>query len=65
MEKRNCDNCGARLNKDTRALNQKLFGKETEVYLCLDCMAEELDTTVEELLQKIEDFKDEGCVLFQ
>ena len=59
-----CDNCGKKLDKDTAALNQKLMGTETEIYLCLGCLAEELDTSEEELQAKIEDFKEEGCVLF-
>lgn len=31
----------------------------------LDCLAEYLDCTVQELLDKIEEFKEEGCKLFE
>ncbi len=33
--------------------------------MCLDCLAAYLDCDVDALLEKIEEFKDEGCVLFQ
>ena len=53
------------LEKDTIALNKKLLGKNIDHYYCLDCLAEYLNVTTEELLEKIEEFKDEGCELFK
>ena len=37
-----------------------------EVGICkkLDCLASYLDTTVDDLVEKIEEFKEEGCKLF-
>ena len=55
-----CDACGDRLSRDEAALNRKLNGLETEVYLCLTCMAEEFGVTEQELRNKIEDFKESG-----
>lgn len=61
----NCVSCfKEKLDKDTIALNKKLLGKGIENFYCLSCLAEFLNTTVEELLDKIEEFKDEGCTLF-
>lgn len=54
-----------KLNKDTFALNKKLLGKDIERFYCLNCLAEYLNTTVEELMDKIEEFKEEGCTLFK
>ena len=31
----------------------------------MDCLADFLNVTVEELLDKIEEFKEEGCELFK
>ena len=31
----------------------------------MDCQASYLGTTVEDLLEKIEEFKEEGCTLFK
>lgn len=53
------------LNKDAIALNKKLLGKDIERFYCLNCLAEYLNTTVEELMDKIEEFKEEGCTLFK
>ena len=52
------------LDKDTVALNKKLLGREIDSFYCLDCLADYLGVTTEELLEKIEEFKSEGCKLF-
>ena len=53
------------LGKDTIALNKKLLGKNIEKFYCLGCLADFLNVTVDELLEKIEEFKEEGCELFK
>ncbi len=64
--KHSCDYCGASdLNKNTVGINKKLYGKNVKRFLCMDCLAEDLGVTVEELLDKIEEFKEEGCELFE
>ena len=63
--KNNCVMCGKdRLNKDTIGINKKLLGEDIENFYCMDCLAEYLGCTVNELLDKIEEFKEEGCKLF-
>jgi len=63
--KSNCVMCGKdHLNKDTIGINKKLLGEDIENFYCLDCLAEYLGSTVDELLDKIEEFKEEGCKLF-
>lgn len=64
MKKINCERCGALVNKDTIALNKKLISKHTKEFFCLECLAKYLDTSVEALMEKIEQFKEEGCTLF-
>jgi uncharacterized protein YlaI len=60
-----CIVCGKRdLNKDTTGINKKLLGKNITNYYCMDCLADYLGCTVDDLLDKIEEFKDEGCTLF-
>lgn len=51
--------------KDTIGINKKLLGKQTKEFFCMDCLASYLGTTVEDLLEKIEEFKEEGCALFK
>ncbi len=63
--KSNCVICGKdRLSKDTIGINRKLLGEDIDNFYCLDCLAEYLGCTVDELLDKIEEFKEEGCKLF-
>ena len=57
--------CGKRnLEKNDIGLNKKLLGTKINNYYCLNCLAEYLGCTVDELLDKIEEFKAEGCKLF-
>lgn len=53
------------LDKDTIGINKKLLGKDIKTFYCIDCLANYLDCTVSDLLEKIELFKDEGCDLFK
>lgn len=61
-----CIICGQKnLDKNTIGINKKLLGEDIENFYCMDCLAEYLKCTVEELLEKIEEFKEEGCKLFE
>lgn len=53
------------LDKDTIGINKKLLGSDVKNFYCMDCLAEYLEVTVQDILDKIEEFKDEGCTLFQ
>lgn len=64
-KKKNCYVCGKVLSKNEIGLSKKLIGKSTDKFYCIDCLAEQLEVTTEELLDKIEEFKDEGCTLFE
>lgn len=60
-----CVICGKeRLEKDTVGINKKLLGESVDNFYCMDCLADYLGCTVQELLDKIEEFKEEGCKLF-
>lgn len=61
-----CISCGlCDLDKDTIGINKKLLGEKIEKYYCMNCLAGYLDTDVRDLLEKIEEFKEEGCKLFE
>ena len=63
---KNCVSCSKQnLDKDAIGINKKMLGKDIKVFYCLDCLAEYLGCSVEELLDKIEEFKEEGCTLFK
>ncbi|GHV54680.1 hypothetical protein FACS1894216_15200 [Synergistales bacterium] len=61
-----CFACGKKqISKNEIGLNKKMLGREIKQFYCLDCFAEYLEVTTEELLAKIEDFKLQGCALFK
>lgn len=64
MKKQYCIDCEKPLEKNEIGLNKKLLGDSSKYCYCLHCLANFLDVTEEELKNKIEDFKAEGCKLF-
>ncbi len=66
MKKQKCGSCGKPLEtKNEIGINRKLLGDQTMVYYCMDCLAEYLEVTVQDIEDKIEEFKDQGCKLFE
>jgi biotin operon repressor len=59
-----CFACSNSLTKDVIAINKKLFSAKTK-FMCLHCIATHLDCSIQDILDKIEQFKDEGCKLFK
>ncbi|MCQ2736475.1 MAG: hypothetical protein MJ234_04640 [bacterium] len=59
-----CICCGESLKKDWIALNKKFIGRESKEFFCISCLAERLECTIEDLEDKIEILKEEGCALF-
>ena len=61
-----CQYCHAGLSRDEVSLNKKIFESDSKrgKFSCLTCMSEILETTVEELNEKIQEFKTQGCKLF-
>lgn len=61
----NCIACGKKqLDKDTIGINKKLIAEDVKNFYCLDCLASYLGCEVQDILDKIEEFKEEGCKLF-
>lgn len=66
MKKQECKICfKSPLSKDEVGINKKLLGAGMKTFFCLDCLADYLDCTAEEILDKIEGFKENGCALFK
>lgn len=61
-----CVICGKEgLDKNSCGISKKLLGEDIDNFYCMDCLAEYLGCTVQELLDKIEEFKEEGCRFFE
>jgi len=59
-----CCLCEAYLEKICIGMNKKILGRGINKFFCMECLGGHLDTTTEELLITIEDFKAQGCKLF-
>ena len=60
-----CIACGKEnLFKNEIGINKKLLGESAENFYCMDCLADYLGVSVDDILEKIEEFKAEGCKLF-
>lgn len=64
MKKNVCCDCGKSLKKDEIALTRKLIDPDAEEFYCLNCMSDYIGCTVEDLKDKIVEFKEQGCTLF-
>lgn len=66
MLKYKCINCfKTPLSKEEIGITKKILDPNAKEFYCLDCLAQLLDVTKEDLLDKIEEFKEEGCTLFK
>jgi predicted nucleic-acid-binding Zn-ribbon protein len=60
-----CFVCGKKnLSKNEIGLTKKLLDKDVKQYYCLNCFAEYLEVDTDFLLEKVEEFKEQGCTLF-
>jgi predicted nucleic-acid-binding Zn-ribbon protein len=65
MERKACYVCGKEnLSKNEIGLTKKLFDRNANYYFCLDCLAEQLEVDTEFLLERLEEFKSQGCIFF-
>ena len=51
--------------KNVLGINKKLLGEDIINFYCMNCLADYLDVAVDDLNEKVEEFKDEGCKLFE
>lgn len=62
--KKICVDCGISLKKDEVALSKKMLGRTITKFFCIDCLAKTLDCDLDDLIVKIQEFKEQGCTLF-
>ena len=61
-----CSSCWKTpLTKDEIGASKKLLGLNTDQLYCIDCLAAYLEVTPEDIQDKIQMFKEDGCVLFK
>lgn len=61
-----CSSCRKTpLSKDEVGVSKKLLGLDTDQFYCIDCLAAYLEVTPEDIQDKIQMFKEDGCELFK
>lgn len=68
MVKKNidCIACGkSSLSKNEIGINKKLLGMDSKNFYCIECLANLLEVTPQDIRDKIEDFKNVDCKLFE
>ena len=59
-----CVRCGASLTRDEIGLTKKLVNRGCTEFLCYECLAKHFQVSTELLREKVEQFREMGCVLF-
>lgn len=59
-----CCKCGSVVDYNVIGLNKRLVGRNTRRFMCLHCLAEFFGTSESALQHKIDEFRDDGCPLF-
>jgi hypothetical protein len=60
-----CYLCRSELTFNTIGLNKKFLGRNIVRFRCINCLADYLEIDADELLEKIDEFKQQGCTLFE
>ncbi len=60
-----CIRCSAALTRDEIGLTKKLINRGCTEFMCYDCLAKHFDVTVTLLREKVEQFREMGCLLFE
>ncbi len=60
----NCKQCGRPLTDDEIGLHKKMINRGSTEYLCITCLAAFFHCEEVLLRKKIEQFREQGCMLF-
>ena len=60
-----CMCCGKKLSHDEIALHRKLYNRAATRLLCISCSSQYLQVSKELLIEKMLEFKEMGCTLFE
>ena len=64
--KKVCISCGTEnLSKNTIGINRKKIREKVDSFYCIDCLAEYLGVSKQDIMDKVEEFKEQGCKLFE
>lgn len=59
-----CKICNKELSEDEVAVTKKMINRGAVEYLCIACLASHFQVEKEDIVKRIEYYKEEGCTLF-
>lgn len=59
-----CINCGADLSPDEIGATKKLINRGSTEFMCIKCLAGKFGVSPERIHEKIEYWRNSGCMLF-
>ena len=59
-----CFECGRKITNDEIGIYKKIINRGAVDCLCIDCLAKFVGCEVDELRERIEFFRKQGCTLF-
>lgn len=59
-----CKQCGAPISLDEIGATKKLINRGSTEFMCIKCLAEKYSVSEERILEKIEYWRESGCLLF-
>ena len=59
-----CMKCARELTGDEIGLHKKMINRGATEFMCLTCLAKYYDCSEDLLIQKMEQFRAQGCMLF-
>ena len=66
MKTYRCVSCGSEIvKKNDIGINKKLLGENIKEFYCIDCLADYLCVSPQDIFDKIEEFREQGCKLFE
>ena len=60
-----CISCGKPISKEEAGIHKKLLDEDAKAFYCIDCLAAYLEVSAQDIRDKIEEFKEQGCKLFE
>lgn len=64
FEVKKCMYCDKSITKLDTGLSMKFYGRNTNKFVCIKCMAKQFNVTQKELRERAKEFKNDGCTLF-
>lgn len=59
-----CADCGRPLRRDEIGITKRLISRGLQQFYCLPCLARRLGVSPAAIEQKIQEYREMGCVLF-